>query len=107
MQNSKREYVPMYSEITLSKSMCPKTQDEGTHMSITPYASVIGSIMYAMLCTRLDVSYALRVTSRYQLDLGEGYWVVVKNILKNLRSTKDAFLTDGDRDLIVRCQLII
>src|SRR5664279_3596765 len=31
-----------------------------------PYASTIGSIMYAMICTRLDVSYALSVGSRYQ-----------------------------------------
>ena len=50
-------------------------------MSMTPYASVIGLIMYAMLCTRPDISYALSVTSRYQFDLGKGHWVVVKNIL--------------------------
>ena len=42
-------------------------------MSVIPYASAIGSIMYAMLCTRPDVSYALRVTSKYQFDLGEGH----------------------------------
>ena len=34
------------------------------------YASAIGSIMYAMICTRPDVSYALSVTSRYQADPG-------------------------------------
>ena len=42
-------------------------------MSSTPYASVIGSIIYAMSCTRPDVSYALRVTGRYRLDLSEGH----------------------------------
>ena len=63
----------MVSRITLSKSMCSKTQDERTHMSMIPYASAIGSIMYAMLCTRPDVSYALSVTSRYQSDPGKGY----------------------------------
>ena len=55
----------MVSGITLSKSLCPKTQDERTCTSMIPYASDIGSIMYAMLCTRPDVSDALRVTSRY------------------------------------------
>ena len=35
-------------------------------MSKIPYDFTIGSIMYAMLCTRLDVSYALSMTSRYQ-----------------------------------------
>ena len=59
--------------------------------------------MYTMLCTRPDVSYTLSVTRRYQSDLREGHWVAVKNILKYLRSIKDAFFNDGDGDLIVRC----
>ena len=81
MDQSKRGYVPMVSGITLSKSLCPQTQDERTHMNMIPYASAIGSVMYAMLCTRPDVSYALSVTSRYQSDLRMGHWVAVKNIL--------------------------
>ena len=70
-------------------------------MNMIPYASTIGLIMYTMLCTRPDVSYALSVTSRYQLDLGTGHWVAVKNILKYLRRTNDVFLIYGDGDLIV------
>ena len=97
----------MVSLITLSKSMCPKTQDERTHMNMTSYASAIGSIMYAMLYTRPDISYALSVTSRYQSNLGEGHWVTVKNILNYLRKTKETFLINGDGDLIVRCQMFI
>ena len=42
-------------------------------MNMIPYASAIGSIMYVMLCTRFDVSYALSVTSRYQLDPRMGH----------------------------------
>ena len=57
MEQFKRGYVLMSNGITLLKFMCPKTQDERTHVSITTYASAIGSIMYAMLCTRPDVSY--------------------------------------------------
>ena len=58
--------------------------DEQERMSRVPYASAIGSIMYAMICTRLDVSYALSVMSRYQSNLGDAHWVAVKNILKYL-----------------------
>ena len=72
-----------------------------------PYASAIESIMYGLLCTRLDVSYAISFMSRYQSDPGEGHWVAVKNILKYLRETKDVFLIYGDGDLMVRCQLPI
>ena len=70
-------------------------------MNMIPYASVIGSIMYAVLCTRPGVSYALSVTSRYQSDPGMGHWMAVKNILKYLRRTKAVFLIYGDVDLIV------
>ena len=97
----------MVSGITLSKFMCPKTQDERTHMNMTPYASAIGSIMYAMLCTRPDVSYALSVMSKYQSEPGMGHWVTIKNILNYLRRTKETFLINGDGDLIVRCQMLI
>ena len=64
-------------------------------MSKIPYASAIGSIMYAMLCTRPDVSYALCITSSYQSDPGESHWTAVKNILKYLRRSKDMFLVYG------------
>ena len=42
-------------------------------MSSISYASTVGSIMYAMLCTRLDVAYALGTVSRFQADLGEDH----------------------------------
>ncbi|KAK8492465.1 hypothetical protein V6N11_034876 [Hibiscus sabdariffa] len=69
-------------------------------MSQIPYASAIGSIMYAMICTRPDLSYALSMTSRYQANPGEGHWKTVKNILKYLRRTKDVFLVyAGEEEL--------
>ncbi|KAK8515201.1 hypothetical protein V6N12_019249 [Hibiscus sabdariffa] len=49
--------------ISLSKEMCPSTPQERERMSQIPYASAIGSIMYAMICTRPDLSYALSMTS--------------------------------------------
>jgi hypothetical protein len=70
MQNSKKEFLPMNHGSQFSKTQCPLTTDEQTIMSRVSYASVIGSIMYVMLCTCPDVSYALSVTSRYQANLG-------------------------------------
>ena len=67
-------------------------------MTKIPYTSAIRSIMYAMLCTRPDVSYALSTMSRYQSDPGESHWTTVKNILKYLRRTKDAFLLYGGKE---------
>ena len=71
-------------------------------MNAIPYASAIGSIMYAMLCTRPDVAYALSVASRYQSNTEEAHWVAAKNILKYFRRTKDKFLVyGGEEELVV------
>ncbi|GKB80292.1 hypothetical protein Tco_0947187 [Tanacetum coccineum] len=66
--------------------------------SRVPYASAIGSIMYAMTCTRSDVSFSLSMVIRHQQNTGEGHWTAVKNILKYLRITKDMFLVYGGEE---------
>ncbi|GFS36335.1 hypothetical protein Acr_00g0045430 [Actinidia rufa] len=59
----------------------------------------VGSLMYAMLCTRLDICYVVDMVSRYQSNLGSEHWIVVKHILKYLRKTKDYVLIYGSEDL--------
>ncbi|KAK8975285.1 hypothetical protein V6N11_046782 [Hibiscus sabdariffa] len=98
MEESKRGFLPMRHGISLSKEMCPSTPEERERMSQIPYASAIGSIMYAMICTRPDLSHALSMTSRYQANPGEGHWTAVKNILKYLRRTKDVFVVYGGEE---------
>jgi hypothetical protein len=103
MEQSKKGFLPMSHGMRFSQRQCPSTADERERMSKVPYASAIGSIMYAMICTRPDVSYALSVASRYQKDPGESHWTLVKNILKYLRRTKDVFLIyGGEEELVVR-----
>jgi len=70
-------------------------------MSKVPYASVIGSIMYAIICTCPDVSYALTVASGYEANPSEIYSTLVKTILKYLRRTKDVFLIYGSEEELV------
>jgi len=102
MQDSKKGFLPMSHGVSLCKSQCPSTPDEQEKMNAIPYASAIGSIMYAMLCTRPDVAYALSVASRYQSNPGEAHWVAAKNILKYFRRTKDKFLVyGGEEELVV------
>nr|GFC00184.1 retrotransposon protein, putative, Ty1-copia subclass [Tanacetum cinerariifolium] len=61
-------------------------------MQNVPYASAVGSIMYAVRCTRPDVAFAQNITSRFQQNPKDIHWTTVKNILKYLRNTKDMFL---------------
>src|SRR3954467_9355124 len=72
-------------------------------MSVVPYASAIGSIMYAMLCTRPDVNLDVSLVGRYQSNPGMEHWTVVKNIPKYLKRTKDMFLVyGGDEEIVVK-----
>ncbi|KAL2480412.1 cysteine-rich RLK (RECEPTOR-like protein kinase) 8 [Abeliophyllum distichum] len=48
--------------------------------------------MYAMLCTRPDICYAVGMISRYQSNPGSEHWVVVKHIFKYLRRTMNHML---------------
>ena len=57
-----------------SKKICPKTLEERKRMNKIPYVLAMGSIMYAMLCTRSDVAYALGIASRFQVDPKEDHW---------------------------------
>lgn len=102
MEQSKKGFLPMSHGMHLSKTQCPSTADEWECMSKVPYASAIGSIMYAMISTCPDVSFALSVASRYQSDPGEKHWTLVKSILKDFRRTKELFLVyGGEEDLVV------
>nr|GEV69483.1 hypothetical protein [Tanacetum cinerariifolium] len=65
-----------------------------------PNGKIIGSIMYDVRCTRLDVALAQNVTSRFQQNPSDLYWITVKNILKYLRNTKDMFLVYGEAEYI-------
>ncbi|KAM1524601.1 hypothetical protein ACFX10_009184 [Malus domestica] len=95
MEQCKKGFLPVRHGIHLSKSMEPKTPEEIRHMSRIPYASAIGSLMYAMICTRPDIAYAVSITSRYQSNPGLEHWAAIKTVLKYLRRTKDMFLVYG------------
>ncbi|GKF14480.1 hypothetical protein Tco_0055942 [Tanacetum coccineum] len=86
MENSKRRMIPMQEKLKFSKSKGALTPAEKQRMQNVPYASAIGSIMYAVRC--------------------EEYYSPVKNILKYLRNTKDMFLVyrgNVERELRVSC----
>ena len=73
MENLKKNYLSIGHEITLSKKDCSTTPQERERMSRISYASIVESIMYAMMYTRSDVVYSLAIVSRYQFDLDENY----------------------------------
>ena len=61
-------------------------------MSKVPCASVIGSLMYAMVCTRPDITHVVGVVSRNMSRPGKQHWEASKWILRYLKGSTDTCL---------------
>ena len=92
MQDAKPAKVPLGSHFKLSSKDSPKNQTVRAQMQKTPYASAIGNLMYAMVCTRPDIAHAVGVVSRFMGDPGKEHWEAVKWILRYLKGTTDQAL---------------
>ncbi|KAH9671727.1 hypothetical protein KPL70_017462 [Citrus sinensis] len=100
MENSKTGLLPFRHGITFSKDQSPKTSEEIERMRRVPYAEAVGSLMYAMLCTRPDICFAVGMVSRYQSNPGPEHWTAVKHIMKYLKRTKNYMLVYSGDELI-------
>lgn len=61
-------------------------------MKVVSYASVMDSLIYAMLCTRPNICFVVGMMSKYQSNIGMEHWTVVKHILKYFQRTWDYML---------------
>ena len=100
MQGSKKGFLPFRHGIVLSKDQSPKTPEEIESMKAVPYASAVGSLMYAMLCTRPDICFAVGMVSRFQFNPGREHWTAVKHIIKYLKRTRDYMLVFQSENLV-------
>lgn len=71
MQGGKSVSTPLPSYFKLSKDDSPKSDAEKVEMEKVPYLSTVGSLMYAMVATRLDIAFGVGVVSIYMVDLGK------------------------------------
>ena len=65
MSDAKPISTPLASHFWLSKDQSPKTKEEKDFMAKVSYASAIGSLIYAMVCTRPDIAHAMGAVSRF------------------------------------------
>ena len=95
---------PLGSHLKLSSKQSPSSEKEKEEMQKVPYASVVGSLMYVMVCTRPDIAHAVGVVSKFLSNLDKEHWVAVKWILKYLRGTSKTCLCFGtNKPMLVRC----
>ena len=59
MKKAKPASTPLAAHFKLSKRDCPQSKEKKLEMSKIPYASDFGSLMYAMVCTQLDIAMLL------------------------------------------------
>ncbi|KAL5546738.1 hypothetical protein UlMin_006425 [Ulmus minor] len=85
MSKSKAVQTPLTAHFKLSTGMSPKNEEEMKSVENIPYASAIGSLMYAMVCTRPDLAYSASLVSRFMSNLGRGHWEAVKWILRYVK----------------------
>ena len=97
-EDSKPVSTPLAPHLKLSNQLSPKNDAEREYMAKVPYANAVGSLMYAMVCTRPDISQVVGVVSRYMHDPGKGHWKAVKWILRYIHSTVDVGLVFEQKD---------
>jgi len=76
--------TPLAGHFKLFSKQCPQSSEEEEEMSRVPYASAVGSLMYVMVCTRPDFSYAVNTISRFMSNPRKQYWKAVKWVLRYL-----------------------
>ncbi|XP_075096256.1 secreted RxLR effector protein 161-like [Nicotiana tabacum] len=92
MNNCSAGIVPIQKGDKFSPIQCPKNDVERKEMESIPYSSIVGSLMYALTCTRLNISFEVGMIGRYQSNPGIDHWKAAKKVLSYLKGTKDYML---------------
>ena len=70
--------TPLTGHFKLSFKQCPQSPKEEKEMSRVPYASAMGSLIYATTCTRPDLAHAASTISQFLSISGKQHWEAVK-----------------------------
>ena len=101
MERGKALSTPLPPYVKLCLNDCPKSDAEKVEMAKVPYSSAVGSLMYAMICTRPDIAYAVGVVSRYMSNPGKKHWEAVKGVMRYLNGTKELCICFGKKEACV------
>ncbi|KAJ4720195.1 Retrovirus-related Pol polyprotein from transposon TNT 1-94 [Melia azedarach] len=102
MSTAKPIDTPSAANAHLSVAFAPKSVEEKEYMSRVPYTSAVGSLMYAMVCTRPNLAQSVSVVSRFMGEPGKEHWQAVKRIFRYLKGTFDVGLIyRGDTQCLV------
>jgi hypothetical protein len=66
MHNCNPTPAPIVKSVKFGKFQCPRNQYEIDEMKAVPYASDVGSLMYAQVYTCHDLAFVTGMFGRYQ-----------------------------------------
>ena len=95
MENSKHVSIPLVGHFKLSMTQFPQSEVEMKEMNFVPYANVIGSLMYAMVCSQPDIAHSVSILSRFMANSGKEHWNGVKWLLRYVRGSLGVGLKFG------------
>ena len=78
MLNVKPIGLTLPTNSKLNVSQCSKAEKDKAEIRKIPYALVVGSLMYVMVCTRPDIAYVVRTINHYMKNPRKEHWVAVK-----------------------------
>ena len=81
------DYDPISTPVEVNLNNLLKGDPE--KLPRVPYQMLIGSLMYAMVCTRPDIAFAVGKLSRYNNCYTMEHWEYAKRVLRYLKATID------------------
>ena len=95
MHNAKSVGSPLPMDCKLNSGEYLKTEKDKAKMRRVSYASVVGNLMYAMVCTRLNIAFVVGIVSCYMSNPGKEHWAAIKWILRHLKGKSSVCLRYG------------
>jgi hypothetical protein len=88
------------------KTKSKKNVNKDDKMVKVPYQQAMGSLMYAMLCTRPDLAYPISVVSQHMANSSLEHWIAVKRIFRYLQGTLHFKLCFRGLDIVMWIGLV-
>jgi hypothetical protein len=85
--------APIVKDDKYESFQSPRNQYEIDQMKSVPYASAVGSLMYAQVCTCPDLAFVTGMLGRYQKNSDISHWNGIKKALRYIQDTKGLMLT--------------
>lgn len=98
MNNVKQVQTSLANHFKLSAAQCSQTDAEQQKMAHIPYSSAMGSLIYAIVFIRLDISHDVSVVSRFIENRGYEHWRVVQWIMRYFKRTLEFGLVYGGQN---------